>query len=76
MATDDWHYEKDAYGDDSWDRTINGIYYELRIYPTTHNWGLFLINFGSGHDKGKKRKLKEGTKEEVTVFAKKYISKH
>ena len=80
MAIKDWHYEKDAYGDDSWDREKEGFYYELRIYPNAHNWSLLLLKFSKNDFMAKsisKRTLKKAeNREELSKYAKAYMRSH
>lgn len=71
-----WHYEKDAYGDPSWDINKDGAYYELRVYPNKENWSAILVKFESKDLFAKKinqRTLSKGEKEEVIKYAEKYV---
>lgn len=71
-----WHYEKDVYGDPSWDINKDGAYYELRVYPNKENWSAILVKFESKDLFAKKinqRTLSKGEKEEVIKYAEKYV---
>lgn len=71
-----WNFEKDAYGDPAWVMKELGVHKELRVYPTQKQWGGFLLTADSEYSRSsKKRKLKEGTKDEVIEYLKKYILK-
>ena len=77
----DWKFEKDAYGDDSWDMVKDGFYYELRQYPTPlsdGSWALLLVKYDSPGLFSKKissRKIFVGQRDEVKEYAKKYVNK-
>ena len=69
-----WDFELDAYGDPSWAKEELGVHKELRVHPTRNNWGAFELQALGGYDRSfKKRKLKEGSKEEVIAYLKKII---
>jgi hypothetical protein len=81
MAIEDWKYEKDVYGDDSWATNKDGYYYELRLFPhhSGDGWAVILVKFdrqGYQQKNLSQRTIFRGTKEKVTAFAKKYIERH
>ena len=78
MVVDVWKMDLDAFGDPNWGRTINGKYYELRIFPAEKGWGLVLFTATSKYDTSPSRRiLKKGlSRDDIIKFAKEYIKKH
>jgi len=70
-----WNFEKDAYGDISFDSFENGIYKELRIYPNKKNWSGVQLSVQKNlseeiKQRLKRKTLKKGTKVEVEEYLK------
>jgi hypothetical protein len=66
-----WKFEKDAYGDISFDTVEDGIYKELRVYPNKKNWSAMQLSVHAGDmysEKPKRKTLKKGTKEQVEEY--------
>lgn len=78
MATKDWKMDLDAFNDPNWGRTINGQYYELRIFPDVVGWALVLLTANSEYSTVSNRKtLKKGlSRDDIIKFAEDYIKKH